>query len=249
MTAPEAVRGAARHSTETRLRRVLKVCGATTPDDVELLAESGADLVGVWHGVPGGRANVAREELAVLANAARATRQVQPVLVTFTSDVHVLRDIVERTGIRWVQLHAYQTPAMVRALRVAIRSELTIIKVLHVHAGKCLERPLIQAYERAGTDLFLFDNVAQDGRIGSTGQQLRGSDVIDLIPYLSRPFLLAGGISAGNRTDYEAVVRHPQFFGIDVDTAARDDRGCLESAIVSDIARGWRTACYYREIA
>jgi phosphoribosylanthranilate isomerase len=249
MTKPSAARGAAGHPAQTRLRRMLKVCGVTTPDDVQLLAGAGADLVGVWHGVPCGRANLACEELAVLAKAARATRRVQPVLVTFISDVHVLRNIVERTGIRWVQLHAYQTPAMVRALRAAIRSELTIVKVLHMRTGKCLERPLIQAYERAGTDLFLFDNVAQDGRIGSTGQQLRGSDVIDLIPCLSRPFLLAGGISAHNRTDYEAVVRQPQFFGIDVDTAARNDRGRLESAIVSDIARGWRTACYYREVA
>ncbi|MGH3683784.1 MAG: phosphoribosylanthranilate isomerase [Pseudonocardiaceae bacterium] len=239
MRGPNAVRG----------HRVLKVCGATTRDDVELLAKAGADLVGVWHGVPGGHANLASEELAGLATAARATRRIQPVLVTFTSDVDALCDIVERTGIRWVQLHAYQMPAMVRALRVALRGELTIVKVLHVRAGTCLERPLIRAYERAGTDLFLFDNVAQDGRIGSTGQQLRGSDVLDLLPALSRPFLLAGGISAGNRAEYEAVVRHPQFFGIDVDTAARDDRGCLESANVSDIARGWRTACYSREVA
>lgn len=249
MTGPNAARGPAAPPVGTRPRRVLKVCGATTPDDVELLAGAGADLVGVWHGVPGGRANLASAELAVLATTARATRRIQPVLVTFTSDVHVLRDIVERTGIRWVQLHAYQTPAMVRALRAVIRSELTIVKVLHVRAGKCLERPFIRAYERAGTDLFLFDNVAQDGRIGSTGQQLPGSDVIDLIPYLSKPFLLAGGISARNKTDYEAVVRHPQFFGIDVDTAARDDRGRLESAIVSDIARGWGTACYHEEVA
>jgi len=151
--------------------------------------------------------------------------------------------------LRWLQLHAYQSPAVVRALRAAIPGELTIVKVVHLHAGRCLERRFIPSYERAGTDLFLLDAVTEDGRIGSTGQQLRGSDVIDLVPALTRPFLLAGGISAHNRADYESVVEHPQFFGIDVDTAARDDRGRFELASVTDLTRGWRTACYHREIA
>lgn len=230
-------------------RRVLKVCGATTLDDITLLAAAGADFVGLWHGVPGGHANLSVEELTVLAAAARATRRLQPVLVTFISDVDVLRDVVERTGLRWLQLHAYQSPAVVRALRAAIPGELTIVKVVHLRAGRCLERRFIPSYERAGTDLFLLDAVTEDGRIGSTGQQLRGSDVIDLVPALTRPFLLAGGISAHNRADYESVVEHPQFFGIDVDTAARDDRGRFESASVTDLTRGWRTACYHREIA
>ncbi|MGQ0776802.1 MAG: phosphoribosylanthranilate isomerase [Pseudonocardiales bacterium] len=227
---------------------VLKVCGARSADDIELLAAAGADLVGLWHGVPGGHANLAGEELAGLAATARATRRLEPVLVTFISDAAVLGEVLERTGIRWVQLHAYQTPAMVRALRSAVLGALTIVKVLHLRNGTCLERPF-GAYERAGTDLFLLDSVTEDGRIGSTGQQLPGCDVIDLIPQLSRPFLLAGGISADNRRYYESVAQHPQFFGIDVDTAARDDRGRLEAALVCDITRSWRTASYHQEIA
>lgn len=227
---------------------VLKVCGAQTSEDIEVLAAAGADLVGLWHGVPGGHATLTLGEVAVLAAAARATGRLTPVLVTFLSDADALRDVLERTGIHWVQLHAYQTPAMVRALR-AVVSGLTIVKVVHLHAGACLERPLIRSYEHAGTDLFLLDNVTEDGRIGSTGRQLRESDVMGLLPHLCRPFLLAGGISAGNRADYETAARHPQFFGIDVDTAARDDRGRLDSAIVSDITRGWRTSWYHEEIA
>ncbi|MGH3972829.1 MAG: phosphoribosylanthranilate isomerase [Pseudonocardiaceae bacterium] len=249
MTARNAALGHAGSLADTETRRVLKVCGATTLDDIELLAAAGADLVGLWHGVSGGRANLASEELAVLAAAAKATRRLQPVLVTFIKDAGVLRDVVQRTGIRWVQLHAYQTPAMVRALRAAVPGELTIVKVLHLHAGRCLERSLIRSYERAGTDLFLLDNVTGDGRIGSTGQQLCGSGVVDLFPALSRPFLLAGGISAYNRVDYDPVARHPLFFGIDVDTAARDDQGRLRSAIVSGITRGWRTTWYHEEAA
>jgi phosphoribosylanthranilate isomerase len=222
-------------------RKLLKVCGATTKADVELLASSGADLVGLWHGVADGPSEVSVEQVTTLAEAARATGRLEPTLVTFLSDAEILRQIVERTGISWIQLHAYQMPAMIRALKQSVSSELTIVKVLHLKNGKCLERPLIKAYEKAGVDVFLLDVVAANGQIGSTGQRLQPSDVVDLVPSFSKPFLLAGGISADNSSDYEIVARHPQFHGIDVDTGARDTAGRFERKNISDISRGWRT--------
>jgi phosphoribosylanthranilate isomerase len=225
-------------------RKLLKVCGATTKADVELLASSGADLVGLWHGVADGPSEVSVETVTTLAEAARATGRLEPTLVTFLSDVEVLRQIVERTGIQWIQLHAYQMPAMIRALKQAVTSELTIVKVLHLKNGKCLERPLIKAYEKAGVDVFLLDVVTADGQIGSTGQRLQADDVADLVPSFGKPFLLAGGISAHNSADYATVVQHPQFRGIDVDTGARNHFGRFESKNITDISRGWRTARY-----
>jgi phosphoribosylanthranilate isomerase len=223
-------------------RKLLKVCGATTRDDVELLAGAGADLVGLWHGVPDGPSEVSVDEVTTLAEAARATGRLEPMLVTFLSDVDLLRKIVERTGIQWIQLHAYQMPAMVKALRRAVPEDVTIVKVLHLRSGKCLERPLIKAYEQAGTDLFLLDVVTDDGQIGSTGQRLHPKAVVELVPSFTKPFLLAGGISAHNSADYATVASHPQFRGIDVDTGARDRSGRFEGKNISAITRGWRTA-------
>ncbi|MET0233761.1 MAG: hypothetical protein ABW224_03905 [Kibdelosporangium sp.] len=223
-------------------RKLLKVCGATTKADVELLDTAGADLVGLWHGLAGGPFEVSVEQMTTLAEAARATGRLEPTLVTFLSDVNVVKQIVERTGIRWIQLHAYQMPSMIRALRAAVSTELTIVKVLHLRNGKCLERPLIKAYEQAGTDVFLLDVVTSDGRIGSTGQRLQPADVVDLVPTFNKPFLLAGGISADNSADYATVVQHPQFRGIDVDTGARNHSGRFEHKNITDISRGWRTA-------
>ncbi|MEV4315397.1 hypothetical protein [Actinocrispum sp. NPDC049592] len=228
--------------TKNRDRKLLKVCGATTRDDVELLAGAGADLVGLWHGVPDGPSEVSIDTVTQLAQAARATGQLEPMLVTFLSDVEILRQIVERTGIQWIQLHAYQMPVMVKALRQAVTSDLTIVKVLHLRAGKCLERPLIKAYEAAGTDLFLLDVVTDQGQIGSTGQRLHPKAVVELVPSFTKPFLLAGGISANNSADYAAVAQHPLFQGIDVDTGARDQSGRFQGTNISAITRGWRTA-------
>ena len=132
-----------------------------------------------------------------------------------------------------------------QAMRGNLRQQLSLLEISQVDQAMNADEA-IRALHKASYHLVLCDyNLGS----GSTGQQLRGSDVIDLVPALTRPFLLAGGISAHNRADYESVVEHPQFFGIDVDTAARDDRGRFESASVTDLTRGWRTACYHREIA
>jgi phosphoribosylanthranilate isomerase len=216
----------------------LKVCGARTPQDVRLLAESGADMVGLWFAVPNGHAELDLEQLASLAEVARDSG-ITPMLVTFTNDVPLLKHAVERTGVRWLQLHAYQPPPVVRGLRGSVSGELHIVKVVHMRDGRCLEQPFLSSYERAGTDYFLLDKVSSDGRIGSTGQRIDGTEVIQLADSLNRPFLLAGGISATNRTDYDSVVGHELFYGIDVDSSARNAEGLFESATVTELSRTW----------
>lgn len=220
----------------------LKVCGATREQDVDVLARNGADFVGLWHHVPRGPADLPEHEAAALAAAARATGRLTPVLVTFLNDPDALCGVLRRTGIRTVQLHAYQPPATVRALRARL-PDAVVVKVLHVTAdGGCVERPLIGAYERAGTDLFLLDAATDDGRIGSTGHRLDEAAAVRLADRLTVPFWLAGGLTPAARPAYDTVVRHPLFHGIDVDTAARDTHGRFADAAVAGLARAWRTA-------
>ncbi|MFJ3728413.1 N-(5'-phosphoribosyl)anthranilate isomerase [Streptomyces sp. NPDC090045] len=221
---------------------LLKVCGATAPQDIEAAAAAGADCVGLWHGVPGGPSELGLDGLAALVAAARPAGLL-PVLVTFLADAGELAEIVRRTRVAWVQLHAYQPPAVVRALREALPAGVGLVKVLHVdEAGGCVERPLIGAYERAGTDLFLLDTATGDGRIGSTGSALDPARLTALLPRLTRPFLLAGGLTAANRPAYEEVVRHGGFRGIDVDTAARERAtGRFGVPEIAALARAWRT--------
>jgi phosphoribosylanthranilate isomerase len=233
---------------------LVKICGATSPRDMEPLASAGADLVGLWHGVPGGRADLPPAELAALAAAAHGTERLRPVLVTFLNDAEALRLALTSARIDWVQLHGYQPPGTVRALKSA--GDFTVVKVVHLAhrganrianrgakgAGSCPELPLIPSYERAGTDLFLLDATAGDGRIGSTAHQLDSHAVLAVAERMSRPFLLAGGISGDNRTDYAAVLEHPLFRGIDVDTAAREPgSGRIRAERVTAVIRGWRT--------
>ena len=223
---------------------LLKVCGATTMDDVRLLAAAGADYIGLWYGVPGGPADLTLEAVTALAAATREAGA-EPVIVTFLSDVDALREVLDRSGVTHLQLHAFQTPATVRALRGAVPGGLTVIKVLHLRDGRCLEERFIGSYERAGTALFLLDKVTADGRVGSTGHRLSPAEVGALLPRLSVPFLLAGGITA-DRGEHALLAADPRFAGVDVDTAARDATGAFEPTLVSAIANAWHTAATLR---
>jgi len=118
----------------------------------------------------------------------------------FLKDADKLREALEGSGVHWVQLHGYQTPGVVRAVK-EISPDIRVLKVLHVRGDDCVEAPLIGSYEKAGVDVFLFDAVAKDGRVGSTGETLDPAVVASLAEQISRPFLLAGGLSDDNRDE------------------------------------------------
>lgn len=221
-------------------RPALKVCGAVTMDDVELIAAAGADWVGLWYGVPGGPADLPLEAAAALAGHARACG-VMPVLVTFLGDPDALREALDRTGVTHLQLHAYQPPATVRALRGSVPGGLTVLKVLHIRQGQCLEQRFIGSYERAGAALFLLDRATADGRVGSTGQPLTAAEVAAVLPAVSLPVMLAGGLTA-DPGEHRPLIQDPRFVGIDVDTAAREPTGGgFDVGRIAAIARGWGT--------
>jgi phosphoribosylanthranilate isomerase len=232
---------AGRHDADASRRgRCLKVCGITERPEIDALASASVDFVGLWHGVPDGPAELELGRWCELAGAA-LEGDVTPVLVTFSKDVERLRGPLETAGARWVQLHGYQTPGTVRAIK-RIEHDVRVIKVLHVRGEECVEAALIGSYERAGVDVFLLDAVAADGRVGSTGETLGAGVALALAEQLERPFLLAGGISADNRGSYAELVAHPLFMGVDVDTNARGRDGKVDAARVAAISAAWKTA-------
>jgi phosphoribosylanthranilate isomerase len=217
----------------------IKVCGITGQPEIDLLAARGVDFVGLWWGVPGGPHDLPEDRWRELADAVAATGQLTPVLVTFAKDAEALSKTLEGSPAHWIQLHGYPTPGTVRKVK-AIGPDVRVIKVMHIRGGECVEESLIGSYEKAGVDVFLFDVVTEDGRVGSTGQALDPAVVAPLADKLTRPFLLAGGISADNREQYEALVAHPLFLGIDVDTNARGSDGKVSDDNVEAISRTWR---------
>ncbi|WGF90539.1 N-(5'-phosphoribosyl)anthranilate isomerase [Marinivivus vitaminiproducens] len=219
---------------------LLKICGIREPRELIALQASLVDFAGLWHGIANGHAELDRDAFADLSAQARGLG-IAPVLVTFLADLDELSVAIEAGGIEHVQLHGFQPPSLLSALRRRFGSSLRLIKVLHVQLGRCLETPLVPAYERAGTDLFLLDSVAGDGRIGSTGQALGQAAVFRAASALSRPFLLAGGLDAGAAAAWTDLRGRKGFLGIDVDSAARNAGGRICPDRVASIHQAWRS--------
>jgi phosphoribosylanthranilate isomerase len=221
---------------------LVKVCGVhgeSAERDLEMLGPAGVDLVGLWHRVAGGKADLSLNELARLTAAARASL-LDPVLVTLESDPSQLASAIEQSGVSRVQLHGYQLPQAVVELRASSRdSRLRIVKVLHVRGRRCLELPLVAAYESAGVDVFVLDAIDRDGRVGM-GEALDPLGASSVAARLGRPFLLAGGISASTSRRYTPLVRHERFAGIDVSRGARGAGGEISSRRIGALARAWR---------
>jgi len=216
----------------------LKVCGLTVQPEVDALAAHSVDFAGLWYGVPGGPAALDLAKWRELATAT-AAEDVAPVLVTFSKDAEMLREALESAPVKWVQLHGYQTPGLVKALKRDVPG-VRVLKVLHVRGQDCVEAPLIGSYEKAGVDVFLFDAVAKDGRVGSTGETLDVDYVASVADKLTRPFLIAGGISPANRERHEKLIAHPRYLGVDVDTNARGDDGKIAAENVGAISAAWK---------
>lgn len=222
---------------------LVKVCGARTEADLEVLRAAGVDLAGLWHGVPGGHADLDLATAARLAAAARDEGGPEPVLVTLRDDPGAVAAAVRATGVRWVQLHGYGRPVSVRRLRDALGPGVALVKVLHLTGDGCVEAGLAAAYGRAGTDLFLLDRVGPGGRVGSTGLPVPDAVAAGAAAGLDRPFLLAGGVSAAGAGPFPGTVALPGFAGIDVDTAARGAGGSLCPARVAAVRAAWSRGC------
>jgi phosphoribosylanthranilate isomerase len=217
----------------------IKVCGVTAPAEIAILKDFAVRMVGVWHGVEGGHADLPADRFCQIAGSIADDDSVEPVLVTFINDADRLGDLIAKSGIQWVQLHAFQPPSLVQTLKRRFGTRLGIIKVLHLRRWDCLEQGLIGAYERAGTDVFLLDAATAEGRIGSTGRALDGEAVSAVANRLTRPFLLAGGISADIGPDQRRAAKHPRFLGIDVDSGARGDDRAFDRSRLEKLIRSW----------
>jgi len=220
----------------------VKVCGVTRRSEVAALAALPVDFVGLWHGVHGGRADLPLSACRELVRVAQASRVLEPVLVTFLADSHRLQDVILRSGVRWIQLHGYQTPSVVSAVKRTAPAGTFVVKALHVRGRDCLEESLIARYERAGVDAFLIDAATDDGRIGSTGRALDGDVVAEVAERITRPFLLAGGIDSESWREHATTARHPRCLGIDVDTNARGPDSMIDPEQLIVLRRAWK-AC------
>ena len=193
---------------------LVKICGLSTPETLDVALEAGADMLGFMF-FPRSPRNVSLHAARELG--ARAKGRAEKVAVTVDADDATLAHIVDMLQPDLLQLHGTETPARVGAIRQ--RFGLPAMKVLAIESKADLGA--IPLYEKIA-DRLLFDARAPRGatRPGGLGKPFDWHLLEDLDP--SIPFMLSGGLDAGNVVQALRVTRAP---GVDVSSGVESAPG------------------------
>jgi len=193
---------------------LVKICGLSAPDAVDVALDAGADMVGFVFFAPSPR-NVSFQAARELG--ARAKGRAGKVALTVDADDTTLTGIVDALQPDLLQLHGKETPARVSAIKQ--RFGVPVMKALAIETRSDLGA--IPLYAKIA-DRLLFDARAprEATRPGGLGQPfdwhlLEGVD-------LSISFMLSGGLDAAN---VGQALRITRAGGVDVSSGVESAPG------------------------
>ena len=194
----------------------VKICGVRRPEDALVVAEAGADYLGMVF-VPGRRRRIEPAAARVITDGLHALGAGAPQSGGLFGDqpVREALDTIAGAGLDWVQLCGGESPEYCRQ----VQEYAGVIKVLHVadDADIAGMAELIDAYAAVGCTITLDSQVT--GLHGGTGQSFDWSIAAKLAES-GRRFLLAGGLTPENVADAAAQVNP---WGVDVSSGVETD--------------------------
>lgn len=200
--------------------RFVKICGITRVADALHCAEAGASAIGLNFILTSKR----RVDEATARKIVEAVRgRVQTVAVVADRPVPDLRELRERVGVDWLQLHGGESPDELSALLPGA------FKAIRIGAPGDAERAAA-----FGGELLLADALVP-GELGGTGTTFEWSLVAGLAR--ARKLLLAGGLTPDNVAD---AVRAVDPWGVDVASGVESAPGIKDPDEVTRFIRAAR---------
>ncbi|TWE09728.1 phosphoribosylanthranilate isomerase [Pseudomonas sp. AG1028] len=198
-----------------------KICGITRLEDALAAVAAGADAIGLVFYAPSPRAVTIAQAQAIVAG-------LPPFVTTVGLFVDMppreIEGVLAAVPLDLLQFHGDESPADCEALRRPY------IKALRVRAGDDVAAQ-VDAYP--GARAVLLDTFV-DGVPGGTGQAFDWS----LVPaQLSKPVILAGGLTPGNVAAAIAQVRP---YAVDVSGGVEVSKGIKDAHKVKDFVRAVR---------
>ena len=210
---------------------IVKICGLSTPEALDVALEAGADMVGFVF-FPASPRHIGFEAAKLLG--ARTASRALKVALTVDAANDMLRDIVDALKPDLLQLHGRETPERVGAIR--LRFGLPVMKAIPIAARADLSPVRLYA---TTADHMLFDARAprEATRPGGLGKPfdwrlLQNLDV-------GIPFMLSGGLDAGNVAEALQMTRAP---GVDVSSGVERVPGQKDPEKIRAFVRAARQA-------
>ncbi|QDV32875.1 phosphoribosylanthranilate isomerase [Tautonia plasticadhaerens] len=228
---------------------LVKICGVTTTDDARMVAEAGADWIGVnFH--PASKRFVppelAPELVAAIAGLA------EPVGLFVDRPVAEVAETLDRAGIRIAQLHGDEPAEDVRDLRLL---GYRVVRAFRLGGRDAVDRMaawLRHASRIGGEPEAVLVDAFVPGQAGGTGHAIAG-EVLDALADRPRPaparsghppadpapkLILAGGLTPANVADLAARIGP---WMVDVASGVESSPGLKDPAKVAAFVRAARS--------
>ena len=182
----------------------VKMCGIRTIAAACAAEEAGADYIGFIFAEKSRRYVTPETARAIT----RAVHRVRTVGVFVDAPMDEVNQIAAFVGLDYVQLHGHESAEMAR------QSERPVIKAYRY--GDDFDADATNAYP---AEMILVDSYVQ-GAAGGTGTAFHWQDAAREIARVTKPVLIAGGITAENVSEAAAIF---QPFGVDVSGGLEKD--------------------------
>jgi phosphoribosylanthranilate isomerase len=208
---------------------IVKICGLSTRETLDVALDGGADMVGFVFFPPSPR-HISLETARDLGRHARG-RAIK-VALTVDADDATLGNIVETLQPDLMQLHGKETTARVRDIKA--KFGLPVMKVLAVETPADLAA--LPGYA-AVADRILFDARAPKGatRPGGLGAVFDWHVLAKL--ELELPYMVSGGLTADNVAE---AVRVTRAGGVDVSSGVERTPGIKDPEMIREFIRAAR---------
>src|SRR4029077_18755585 len=208
---------------------IVKICGLSTRETLDVALEAGADMVGFVFFPPSPR-HLGLETARDLGK--HAKRRAVKVAPTVNADDATLADIVDALQPDILQLHGEETVARLRDIKQ--KFGLQVMKVLAVETPADLASLPVYA---AVADSILFDARApkEATRPGGLGAVFDWHVLENL--KLAIPYMVSGGLHAGNVTE---AVRVTRAGGVDVSSGVERAPGRKDPEMIRAFIKGAR---------
>jgi phosphoribosylanthranilate isomerase len=219
------------------MRVQVKICGITSAEAADAAAGAGADFAGLVF-FPASPRDLKAEQGASLAARLRGRCRIVALLVDARDEE--IAAAVQAARPDFLQLHGRETPERV----AAIKARFTIPVIKSIAVAEAADLACVPAYETVA-DMLLFDAKAEASAVRPGGhgaafdwQLLRGRK-------FSRPWLLAGGLDAGNVARAIGTGAAP---GVDVSSGVETAPGNKDPQLIRDFIAAARQAEFAKEV-
>ena len=204
----------------------IKVCGITQMKQLQQLDGLNIDFAGFIFHKDSPRYvgdKISKDEMQ------SADFDVKKVGVFVNAGYDEIMETVEDYGLDIVQLHGDETPELCEQLM----EDVEVIKAFSIGNSDVSIDEMIEDYDEV-CDYYLFDTKI-DGATGGTGVKFDWKKIAK--SKIEKPFFLSGGISVDDTAQIKAF-KHPDYFGIDVNSKFEKSPGVKDMSLLLQLKQG-----------